>query len=99
MSLYQLNRLEEGSNKRDRENSTIYCFEIFLQDLEEEEVTGLSLEDLLLFITAADCVPPLGFDKLITIEFYDFEGDVRRRPKVMSLCLNLWVIFLFTKRI
>ena len=80
MSLYELNRLEEGSNKRDRENSTIYCFEIFLQDLEEGEVTGLSLEDLLVFITAADCVPRLGFDKLITIEFYDFEGDVRRRP-------------------
>ena len=80
MSLYELHRSEVGSNKREREDSTIYCFEVFLQDLEEGEVAGLTLEDLLVFITAADCVPPLGFHKLITIDFYDFEGSIRRRP-------------------
>lgn len=37
-------------------------------------MTGLTLEDLLVFTTGTDCVPPLGFDKLITIEFYDFDG-------------------------
>jgi hypothetical protein len=30
----KINRSEEGSNQRSKEDSTIYCFEIFLQDLE-----------------------------------------------------------------
>lgn len=34
MTLYKINRSEEGSNQRSKEDSTIYCFEIFLQDLE-----------------------------------------------------------------
>ena len=49
----------------------MYCFEVFLQDLSESEVTGLELKDLLIFITGEDKVPPLGFDHLISIEFYD----------------------------
>ena len=80
MALYQLNRSEEGSNERSKEDSTIYCFEIFLQDLEEGDVTGLSLKDLLVFITGADCLPPLGFSTKITVDFYNFEHNSRRRP-------------------
>lgn len=33
MSLYELCCSEEGSNKRDKEDSTVYCFELFLQIL------------------------------------------------------------------
>ena len=91
MSLCEYNRSEEGSNKREQEEKTIYSFEVFLQDLEEDEVTCLSLEDLLVFITAADCVPPLGFDKLITINFYDFDGKVRRRPYASTCGLYLFL--------
>lgn len=80
MALYKLNRSEEGSNERIKEDTTIYCFEIFLQDLEGGEVAGLSLEDLLVFITGADCVPPLGFSNTITVDFYNFEENNRRRP-------------------
>ena len=80
MKLYELNRSEEGSNQRSKEDTTIYCFEIFLQDLEEGVVPGLSLEDLLVFITGADCLPPLGFGNNITVDFYDFEENSRRRP-------------------
>ena len=88
MSLYEYNRSEEGSNKRE-EDKTMYSFEVFLQDLEEDEVVGLSLEDLLAFITAADSVPPLGFDKLITIDFYNFDGNVHRRPFASTCGLYL----------
>ena len=80
MALYKLNRSEEGSNERSKEDSTVYCFELFLQDLEEGDVPGLSLEDLLVFITGADCLPPLGFGKSITVEFYNFDENSRRRP-------------------
>ena len=91
MALYQLNRSEEGSNQRSREDSTIYCFELFLQDLEEDDVAGLSLEDLLVFITGADCVPPLGFDKKITVDFYNFEENSRRRPYVSTCGLHFFL--------
>ena len=79
-SLYELNTSEQGSNSRQQEESTIYCFEVFLKDLEEGERDGLALEDLLVFITGSDTVPPLGFDHVITVEFYDVTGNDRRRP-------------------
>ena len=91
MSMYELHRSEKGSNKREREDSTIYCFELFLQDLEEGEISGLALEDVLAFITAADAVLPLGFDKKITIEFYDFEGTSRRRPHASTCGLYFFL--------
>ena len=89
MSLYELDHSEQGSNRRDQENSTIYCFELFLKDLEEGEVNMLTLEDLLVFITGSDSVPPLGFDRLITVEFFDFDGNVRRRPWSSTCALTL----------
>jgi hypothetical protein len=89
-----LNRSEEGSNQRRKEDTTIYCFEIFLQDLEEGVVPGLSLEDLLVFITGADCLPPLGFGNNITVDFYDFEENSRRRPYAST-----WTVFFPAKRI
>lgn len=54
-------------------------------------MTGLTLEDLLVFTTGTDCVPPLGFDKLITIEFYDFDGNIRRRPWSSTCGLHLFL--------
>ena len=91
LALYEYNRSEDSSNKREEEDKTSYSFEVFLQDLEEDEVVGLSREDLLAFITAADSVPPLGFDKLITIDFYDFDGNVRRRPFASTCRLYLFL--------
>ena len=44
-SLYELNTSEQGSNSRQEEESTIFCFEGFLKDLEEGDRDGLTLED------------------------------------------------------
>ena len=90
-SLYEVVHSDKGSNSRNQEESTIYCFELFLQDLEEGEADGLTLEDLLIFTTGTGSAPPLGFDHLITVEFYDFVGNVRRRPwsSTCALSLNL----------
>ena len=60
MALYQLNRSEEGSYERSKEDSTVY--------LGEGDVNGLSLKDLV-FITEADCLAPFGFSKKITVDF------------------------------
>ncbi len=71
---------EAGSNRRAMEEMTIFSFEVFLQDLEEKQVGDLRLEDLLIFITGADKIPPLGFDSSIKIDFYDFQDNNRRLP-------------------
>lgn len=90
--LYNVDFSDDGSNRRDSEERTIYCFELFLQDLEEQVVPDLSLEDLLCFITGADSIPrPLGFDDPIAINFYDMTTNVRRLPwsSTCALTLNL----------
>ena len=53
-------------------------------------VKDCQLEHVLMFITGADRVPPLGFAKPITIAFYDQDGE-KRRPSssTCSLQLNL----------
>lgn len=61
MSLYELDCSVQGSNSRNWEDGTIYCFELFLKDLEEGEVDSLTLENLLVFITGADSVSQIRF--------------------------------------
>lgn len=67
----------------------MYCFESFIQDLDEGQVESLRLEEMLVFITGADAAPPLGFDHKISIEFYDQEEDVKRYPFSLTCSLVL----------
>ena len=77
---------EVGSNKKNGEDETMYGWELFLQDISEKEVE-ITFEDLLVFITGANCVPPLGFTIIPCIEFYDLQGMERRLPW-SSTCSN-----------
>ena len=90
-SLYRINFVDQGSNGRDKGESTIYCFELFLKDLEEGEIDGLSLEDLLVFVSGADTVPSLGFDRPIAIEFYDIVNNERRLPWSSTCAIDLHI--------
>ena len=89
--LYSIMYSDKGSNDRDKEDKTIYCLDLYLQDLEEEEVNGVTLEDLLIFTTGADTVPPLGFDGPILIEFYETEEKVKRYPWSSTCSLTLFL--------
>lgn len=75
----------EGSNARTGEDSTIYCWEAYLQD------TDITIEDVLAFITGADHIPPLGFPKSIDIHFYDYDlnSNCKRRPWTSTCALSL----------
>ena len=90
--LYSIMYSDKGSNDRDKEDKTIYCLELYLQDIEEEEVNGVTLEDLLVFTTGADTVPPLGFDGPIHIEFYE-----TRECEEVSMVFNLLLNSVFAK--
>ena len=76
--LYNIVFSDQGSNQKDK-------------DLEEVLIQELTLEDLLVFITRADAIPPLGFDYPLVIAFYDMDANSRRLPwsSTSSLTLNL----------
>lgn len=69
--LYRACYSEVGSNRREKEQQTMYSFELFIQDLAEGEIQGLTLSELLIFLTGAERIPPLGFPGKLSIEFYD----------------------------
>ncbi|XP_068671111.1 G2/M phase-specific E3 ubiquitin-protein ligase-like [Montipora foliosa] len=76
--LYVVKWSEEGSNNHAEEQDTIFCWERFLNQVAEGLMKDCQLEHVLMFITGADRVPPLGFGKPITIAFYDQDGEKRR---------------------
>ncbi|MES9884714.1 MAG: hypothetical protein ABW185_28040 [Sedimenticola sp.] len=45
----------------------------------------MSFEEVLVFVTGADAIPPCGFPTSLTIEFYDME-DGRTRLPYSSTC-------------
>ena len=54
----------------------------------EGATEGCTLEDVLIFVTGADKVPPLGYSRHITISFYDQES-AKRRPCSSTCSLEL----------
>ena len=87
--LYKINYSEQGSNYRIKETETMYSFEVYLQDLDEGCVDELGLEDLLIFITGAAAVPPLGFDRFLAIDFYNQEPGEKRLPWSSTCSMSL----------
>ena len=87
--LYVVEFSEAGTNNKESEEQTLYCFELFLKDLDEGEIDNINLAHLLMFITGADCIPPLGFDYGVTVKFYDVEPGVNRFPWSSTCALTL----------
>ncbi|XP_051983766.1 G2/M phase-specific E3 ubiquitin-protein ligase-like isoform X1 [Xyrauchen texanus] len=73
---------EEGSNLREMEEDTIFCWELLLNSVQEKQST-ITFKEMLVFITGADCILPLGFPGEPRIEFYTQEN---RRLPFASTC-------------
>jgi hypothetical protein len=95
--LCKINFSQVGCNDRSGEEKSILWWEEMLDNLsQKEEVDGISLKELLTFVTGADEVPPAGFPKLIDIDFYyqplDSRGQVLRRlPHASTCALQLYL--------
>ncbi|CAL8378000.1 unnamed protein product [Gadus morhua 'NCC'] len=83
LSLFIKARSEEGSNRWEMEESTLYLFEDWLLAI-EEGVVDFKFEELLIFLTGADCLPPLGFPDRCSINFYDQEPARLHLQPVMN---------------
>jgi len=90
--LLKINFTEPGSNEsnsaREGEEATILWWEEFLDKLEASDPHGL-LPQLLIFISGADNIPPLGFDRVIEIDFFNYKTGVRRFPTSSTCGLGI----------
>lgn len=76
--------------KRKTEEETIHCWELVLKMIEDKK-TELCFEDLLVFITGADEVPPLGFPQKPSIHFYQPEKRGCRLPYANTCMMGLFL--------
>ncbi|KAK2814659.1 hypothetical protein Q5P01_000862 [Channa striata] len=86
--LFNIEWSPTGSNNKDQEEATIYLWEGWLMEIQEAG-TDISFEDLLVFVTGADHIPPLGFPHPCTITFYDQEPGSRRIPYASTCSLTI----------
>ena len=61
----------------------------FISHIITEQDIGCSLEDLLIFVTGADRIPPLGFDKSPTVVFVQNEARILPTASTCDLTLRL----------
>lgn len=89
-ALYNVKFSPAGSNWRDLEEETIFCWECLLMAIHEGS-GSLSFAEILVFVTGADGVPPLDFDAAPSIDFFDQVEGERRLPfaSTCSMILSL----------
>ncbi|XP_046561897.1 uncharacterized protein LOC124270879 [Haliotis rubra] len=66
--LYRVELSPRGSNQRLAENDTIFAWEDFLRACDRGDLE-ISIVDVLQFWTGSSRIPPMGFDKKLSIEF------------------------------
>ncbi|XP_071111323.1 uncharacterized protein [Haliotis cracherodii] len=67
-SMYSADLSPSGSNNRSKEDDTLFAFEDYLRDCENEDST-VTVPDVLRFWTGSERVPPIGFDNKLSITF------------------------------
>ncbi|MEQ2301493.1 hypothetical protein AMECASPLE_036628 [Ameca splendens] len=78
-NLFTISWSPAGSNHLEEEEATFFQWEWWIMVIEEKEMDH-TLEEVLVFVTRADCLPPLGFPQSCSIDFYDQEPGSRRIP-------------------
>ncbi|MCI4381193.1 hypothetical protein PGIGA_G00248760 [Pangasianodon gigas] len=89
-ALFEISWSAEGTKRREEEEETIYSWELVLKMIKDKE-TELRFEELLVFITATDEVPVLGFPDKLSIHFYQPEGRGFRLPYTSTCLMGLFL--------
>ncbi|XP_041844552.1 G2/M phase-specific E3 ubiquitin-protein ligase-like [Melanotaenia boesemani] len=89
-AIFTFSYSRRGSNHREAEEDTIYCWEMVLNMI-EDKVTNLRFEDLLIFITGADEVPALGFPSKPCIDFFEQEAGQHRLPYASTCSMTIYL--------
>jgi len=81
---------EIGSNKCKAEIDIYKSFTAFLEQCAFDETSPLNLENVLMFITGTEVIPPLGFHKEISVKFlHSCAPDCMCLPTVATCALDL----------
>lgn len=65
---------------------------VFFGQISEDDLESpVTFADLLVFVTGADCIPPLGFPVQCTVSFYSQEEGSRRLPSSSTCALTLYL--------
>ena len=64
---------------------------IYFYGVSGNENDGISLGDLLIFITGASLIPPNGFDEPIIIKFFDKKPGEMRYPTASTCSMELYL--------
>ncbi|XP_046856273.1 uncharacterized protein LOC124449400 isoform X2 [Xenia sp. Carnegie-2017] len=96
-AIYEIEWSLKGSNNRIKEDEAIYCWEIFLNKIEDNEMFYqtevksiiVHFEHLLQFTTGSESTPPTGFENSLTITFYDQEDGQTRYPYTSTCAMSL----------
>nr|XP_055024358.1 uncharacterized protein LOC129414352 [Misgurnus anguillicaudatus] len=89
-SLFQIDWSKATSHRRMAEEETIKCWELLLKMIEDKK-TKLQFEELLVFVTGADEIPPLGFPQKPSIHFYHPEKRGCRLPYANTCTMGLFL--------
>ncbi|MEQ2223357.1 hypothetical protein ILYODFUR_035954 [Ilyodon furcidens] len=78
-NLFTISWSPAGSNHLEEEEATFFQWEWWIMVIEEKEVDH-TLEEVLVFVTKTDCLPPLGFLQSCRIDFYTRSQEVGAYP-------------------
>uniref|UniRef100_A0A8C7YAX9 HECT domain-containing protein n=1 Tax=Oryzias sinensis TaxID=183150 RepID=A0A8C7YAX9_9TELE len=90
MKLFNVSFNHSDPEQRAAEEATFSHWETVL-NLVRDGLTDFSFEDLLIFITGTDHLPPLGFPKLISLQFYSLDTADIRLPHSSLASLELFL--------
>ena len=89
MNLFSYNfNGEAGSTRRVMEDEAMVELEFLVNDLNNGVVKGLSLRDLLVFITGSDIMPPFGFQKKIDVYFEESDQLANSSTCVLNFYIS-----------
>ncbi|RVE73637.1 hypothetical protein OJAV_G00033210 [Oryzias javanicus] len=90
IKLFNVSFSQSDSELRITEEATFSHWQTVL-NLVRDGLTDFSFEDLLIFITGTDHLPPLGFPKLISLRFYSLDTADIRLPHTSLGSLELFL--------
>ncbi|XP_070556619.1 G2/M phase-specific E3 ubiquitin-protein ligase-like [Ptychodera flava] len=87
--IFEIKYSEEGSNTRNDEMAVVSFWRDYLIDVEERDAE-VTLQDIIVFATGQERIPPLGFCPPPALEFLTGPGDGRTKNfPVANTCSNI----------
>uniref|UniRef100_A0A3B1JYT2 HECT domain-containing protein n=1 Tax=Astyanax mexicanus TaxID=7994 RepID=A0A3B1JYT2_ASTMX len=92
-NLFQCRMAERGSNRFERQCHTLGYWRDYLQDAEGKK--AVTLEEILVFTTGCDSIPPLGFSPLPSLDQYFGDNILRAISYRVFLWIMIFLVYIY----